>query len=65
MRFIAVRLYTNKGDGETCCSFCYHPITDAYVRDLQTALVYHNLYCMESHVASSILCIEDAVRHSI
>lgn len=64
MRFICVRLRSPKGEA-TNCVMCQAPIGEGYVRDLTTGLVYHTVWCMETHIGQSILCIEDAVRYSV
>lgn len=47
---------------QVACALCCTPLGRSYVRDLQTRLVYHNLWCLESHVLQSIVTIEDAYR---
>lgn len=59
--FICVNVNAAKDD-EWHCTLCTTPIGKSYVRDLSTRLVYHNLWCLDSHIKQSVLCIEDAAR---
>lgn len=61
MRFIAVNTYQAPTE-QVPCQFCTTPLGKSYVRDLGTGLVYHNHWCLETHTAQSVVCIEDAFR---
>lgn len=54
MRFILVN--GRNPDGE--CAFCHLELEKSYVRDLCTGIVYHNPYCLEAHINTSIILIE-------
>lgn len=44
------------------CGFCGEALGKIYTRDLQTRIVYHNVFCMEVHLNESQNCIEMAAR---
>lgn len=61
MRYILVN--QNKPPPEPYpCTFCTTNLGNSYVRDLDTRLVYHNPWCLETHIDQSLVCIEDAFR---
>lgn len=61
MRYIVVNYRVPRGINRYC-AMCVTPITDGYVRDLTTSVIYHSFWCLERHIEQSLLCIEDAAR---
>lgn len=56
LRYIVVNLrYAAK---ETDCACCKSPLGEGYTRELSTGLVYHNPFCLETHVLMSTRAIE-------
>lgn len=56
MRYILVNGRNYHGEGE--CAFCKTALGQTYVRDTTTGIVYHSHFCLDTHIASSVLLIE-------
>ncbi len=44
------------------CAWCCEPITDNYLREWATHILYHNTYCYFQHCNISMLAIEHHAR---
>lgn len=61
LRFICVRLSRQEEPIEYC-AFCRTAIGKTYVRDLDTRVVYHSHFCMEMHIDTTTLSLENLGR---
>lgn len=60
MRFMLVNDRQPKADAY--CGLCCDPITESYVREVQTRLLYCDAQCFAGHVSMAILAIEYKAR---
>ena len=60
LRYVVVKDLTPYNGAEPCnCAFCGLRVYDGYLREIGTALVYHNQLCFSIHVAMTQQALED------